>query len=207
MVLHGAYKETSPLSNTTSLKQEMATSSPRTVLLFRLQHVVNNDGSVINISSSLNPSSAAETGWISTREITNGSLSIIRLEKDSAGNVRVVKQIRGAKHTDLIQAARLHAMDLISFLQHDHLFVALHGWYTAPDTMFVMHQTIEHGDVQELIHPEEITSSAKNIANQILEGLPTLHNGRLVSTQTPTIRSLLYFANDIRIFPYHPQHR
>lgn len=118
MVLRNAYKEASPLflhhPNTTPVKKDMATSNPRNVHIFFFQHSVNEDGSVIHISSNLNPSSAAGTGWISIREISTGGSSSIRLEEDSTGNVRVVKQIRGAKHTDLIQAARLHAMELIS---------------------------------------------------------------------------------------------
>lgn len=48
------------------------------------------------------------------RVIASGSFATVRLHEDAVGNIRVVKQILGANHTDAMQAARLEALELIS---------------------------------------------------------------------------------------------
>lgn len=61
--------------------------------------------------------------------------------------------------------------------QHKNLFVEFLGWYENRNTIFLVTEYIEYGDLSQYIKDDQERArvNAKEITKQVLEGLQVLH--------------------------------
>ncbi|KAJ3456914.1 hypothetical protein MRS44_014055 [Fusarium solani] len=123
--------------------------------------------------------------WTKGRLLGQGTFGKVHLHiyNDSdKERLRAVKEVKKfvVVGQELDYARELEAIMKFSHSKYNHCFVSSQGWYELEDSIFITMEFFELRDLQQYIAAPLPESKAKQITDQVLEGLEFMHNNGFI---------------------------
>ncbi|KAM5348917.1 hypothetical protein ACJ41O_008740 [Fusarium nematophilum] len=123
--------------------------------------------------------------WTKDRLLGRGAFGKVHLHvcrDDEGDKFRAVKEVKKCVvlGQELDYNTELEAIMKFSHPKYSHCFVSSQGWYELGDSIFITMEFFELGDLQQYLAAPLLESEAKQITDQILEGLDHMHDNGFI---------------------------
>ncbi|CAH0004472.1 unnamed protein product [Clonostachys byssicola] len=116
--------------------------------------------------------------WEREGTLGKGSFGVVYQERcRGSDKVRAVKEISKsvAAGEQLDYYRELEAIAKFSHHKYSHCFVRSDGWFESKDSIFIVMEYMEHGDLQNYLGRPFPEAEVQQIVGQLLEGLDFMH--------------------------------
>ncbi|KAI1766704.1 kinase-like domain-containing protein [Hypoxylon sp. FL1150] len=172
-----------PMSHRVQLQPDIVRDSKLETKIFssHTQHIYYRPG-----PSARDRRLRKEERWVRDRFLGQGAYGTVYLERcehgDNNNKLRAVKEIRKfiIPGEELDYARELEAISKFSHPTYSHCFVRSDGWFETSESVFIVMEYFEKGDLQKYLTQPLPEIEARTITLQILEGLTFMHDNGFV---------------------------